>query len=88
MEYLLFTYPNCQRCEDIKGYLKDKALDLQEFNLVQKESKVKIRDFLKDIKRDDKGGIIIPTLIVREKGEIATVLNDREELQEWLKSRE
>jgi len=88
MEYLLFTYPNCQRCEDIKGYLKDKALDVQEFNLVQKESKVKIRDFLKDIKRDDKGGIIIPTLIVREEGEIATVLNDREELQEWLKSRE
>ncbi len=85
MEYLLFSYPNCSNCEKLKGYLSDTSLDWQEYNLVQKESKMKIRDFLADIKRDESGGIIIPTLIALDEGVSKAVLNSQEELDDWLK---
>ncbi|MCK4645795.1 MAG: hypothetical protein KAU46_06055 [Candidatus Aminicenantes bacterium] len=87
MEYLLFTYPNCSKCEELKEYLKEVNLDVQENNLVLKESKMKIREFLNDIKRDDKGAIIIPSLVLKENGEDPVVLNNRKELEEWLRSR-
>jgi glutaredoxin len=88
MEYLLFTYPNCSNCEKLKDYLSEIPLDWQEYDLVQKESKMKIRDFLADIKRDESGGIIIPTLIAQDDGVSKAVLNSREELDDWLKSKE
>jgi glutaredoxin len=88
MDYLLFTYPNCSQCEAVKGYLAEASLEGQECSLVLKESKMKIRDYLGVLKRDDKGGIIIPTLILREEGEVLVVLNSKEELEEWLKSRD
>ncbi len=85
MEYLLFSYPNCSNCEKLRGYLSDTSLDWQEYNLVQKESKMKIRDFLADIKRDESGCIIIPTLIALDDGVSKAVLNSQEELDDWLK---
>ncbi len=88
MEYLLFTYPNCSNCEKLKDYLSEIPLDWQEYDLDQKESKLKIRDFLADIKRDESGGIIIPTLIAQDDGISKAVLNSREELDDWLKSKE
>ena len=61
----------------------------QEYNLVSKESKLKIRDFLSVLKRDDKGGaIIIPTLVLQKEGEVAAVINGRKELEDWLRSKE
>ena len=87
MDYLLFTYPNCTNCEKIKNYLSDTPLDWQEYNLVQKESKMKIRNFLADIKRDESGGIIIPTLIALDDGVSQAVFNSQEELDDWLKSK-
>jgi glutaredoxin len=87
MEYSLFTYPNCPKCEALKNVLSEHDLQVIEYNLIQKDSKMKIRDFLKVIKRDEKGGIIIPTLVIQEEGEVVGVLNNREELGDWLKSR-
>lgn len=87
MDYLLFTYPNCANCQKLKGYLSASPLDWQECNLVQKESKLKIRDYLSEIKRDEKGGIIIPTLIAEEEGTVQAVFNSQEELDDWLRSR-
>ncbi len=87
MEYLLFTYPNCEKCEALKKSLAETELEGTEFNLSQKESKLKIREFLPILKRDDKGGIILPTLVVREAGEVVALLNNQEELGNWLKSR-
>ena len=87
MEFLLFTYPNCPKCEELKKYLKETNFEGQECSLVLKESKIKIREFLKFIKRDDKGAIIIPTLIIQEDGQAVAVLNNREELENWLRSR-
>lgn len=87
MEYLLFTYPNCQKCEALKKALSESPFQGTEYNLIQKESKLRIRDFLYVIKRDEKGGIIIPTLVLQEEGEVAAVLNSQEELTNWLRSR-
>ena len=87
MDYLLFTYPNCRDCAELKKYLAESGLEAREYSLVQKESKLKIRDFLGIIKRDDKGAIVIPTLVIQDDTGVAAVLNSRKELEEWLRSR-
>lgn len=87
MEYLLFTYPNCSKCEALKEYLKETPIGSHEYSLILKESKIKIREFLSVIKRDDKGGIIIPTLVVQDGEGVLAVLNNQQELEEWLKSK-
>ncbi len=87
MEYFLFSYPNCAGCQEIKSYLSKTELIGKECSLIQKESKLKIREFLPHIKRDDKGAIILPSLVIQEEGEVIGVLNNRLELEEWLKSR-
>ncbi|MFB0566274.1 MAG: hypothetical protein ACETWK_11450 [Candidatus Aminicenantaceae bacterium] len=87
MEYLFFTYPNCSKCGELKKLLEEISLKGQEYSLIFKESKLKIREYLKDIKRDDKGAIIIPTLILQDDGRAIVVLNNRKELEDWLKLR-
>ena len=87
MEYLLFSYPNCQKCEALKKALFEANLQGAEYNLIQKESKLRIRDFLSVIKRDEKGGIIIPTLVLQEAEDVIAVLNSHQELGDWLRSR-
>jgi hypothetical protein len=87
MEYFLFTYPNCEKCGAIKKVLEGAGLEGDEYNLSRKESKLKIREFLPILKRDDKGGIILPTLVLQDAGEVVTILNTQEELRDWLKSR-
>ena len=87
MEYYLFTYPNCEKCEAVKRILAETDLKGDEYNLSRKESKMKIREFLSILKRDDKGGIILPTLVLREAGEVIATLNTQEELRNWLKSK-
>jgi len=86
MNYLLFTYPNCQKCEELKKYLVEAELEGQECSLILKESKLKIREYLDSIKRDDKGAIIIPTLLLQDEGCVTAVVNNRKELEEWLRS--
>ena len=87
MDYLLFTLPNCEKCDDIKAFIDAERLPAQIFKLEEKDGRLKIRDFLASVKRDDKGAIILPTLILREEGAVSAVLNSRQELEEWLKSR-
>ncbi len=87
MEYNLFTYPNCSKCEAIKEYLKRTPLEGHEYNLILKASKSKIREFLGVLKRDEKGSIIIPTLVVQDDEKVLTVLNNKQELEEWLRSK-
>ena len=87
MEYLLFSFPNCAKCDVLKEGLNNSGIEGTEYNLAKKESKLKIREYLKIIKRDDKGGIIIPTLILQEEDKIESVLNSNKELQDWLRSK-
>lgn len=87
MEYILFSYPNCPVCEALKKYLLELSFKVAEYSLVLKESKLKIRSYLKVLKRDKTGAIIVPTLILQQEGKVSAVLNNREELEEWLKSK-
>jgi len=86
MEYLIFSYPNCPQCESLKKELEQAGLIAKEYNLVNKESKIKIRDYLQVIKRDEKGGIIIPTLLIEEDNKVKQVMNTPQELRNWLQS--
>ncbi len=88
MRYLLFTYPSCPRCDELKKTLEETDLEGEEYNLSQKESKLRIREFLGVIRRDDKRGIIIPTLVLQKEKEVVAVLNTPKELEDWLRSKD
>ena len=88
MEYFLFTFPNCSQCDQLKHYLPETDIEFEEYSLVRKEGKLKIREFLSHLKRDDKGAIIVPTLIAQDEGNVMGVFNSRQELEDWLKSKE
>ncbi len=87
MDYLLFTYPNCEKCSAFKAYLKETGLEGQELSLVDKQSKMKLREYLGQVRRDEKGGIIIPVFVLRQDGVVLGVFQDSRELDAWLKSR-
>lgn len=94
MDYLLFTYPNCEKCEILKNYLKTEGtaaagtpLQGEELSLAQKDGKLRVREFLGQIKRDEKGAIILPVFVLREDGRVLGIFNDQAELDGWLKSR-
>jgi glutaredoxin len=88
MEYLMFTYPNCPKCERLKEYLSTQGIAYEEFDLTRKESKLRIREFLHVLKRDDTGGIILPTLIIKEEEGIQAVINSREDFERWSQSKD
>jgi glutaredoxin len=88
MDYLLFTYPNCDRCAAFKDFLKNIPLQGQELNLVQKESKLRVREFLDRIKRDESGGMILPIFVLRHDDQVLGIFNDPGELENCLKSRD
>jgi glutaredoxin len=87
MDYLLFTYPNCEKCDKLKKLLGEKDVYYQEYSLVQPQGKTRIRDFVKMLKRDDKGGIILPTLVLNDQGIVRAVLNSAEEFEAWSRSK-
>jgi len=97
MDYLLFTYPNCDKCDAFKAYLKGTfpkgtlpegtPLEGEELSLVEKAGKMRVREFLGQIKRDDKGAIILPIFVLREEGRVSGIFNTQTELDGWLKSR-
>lgn len=87
MEYLLFTYPNCPKCGAMKKSLETAGIACREFNLAHTAGKARIRDFITHIKRDEKGAVILPTLIVCTSGIVRAVLTSVEEFEAWWKSR-
>jgi glutaredoxin len=72
MEYALFSYPNCQKCGEVKGYLEKKEIKYKEINAGIGEGRMKFREFYsqnKDrIQRENDGTILLPILL--REGEI------------------
>jgi glutaredoxin len=87
MDFLLFTYPSCDKCDRLKTALAEAETPYAEYSLTQSPGKAKIREFINVIKRDASGAIILPTLIGHTQGIVRTVLNSAEEFHEWSKSR-
>ena len=87
MEYLLFTYPNCLKCEAMKKKLAEAQTAYAEYSLTQPPGKAKIREFINVIKRDETGAIKLPTLVAHTQGVVRAVLNTAEEFEDWSRSR-
>ena len=87
MNYVLFTYPSCRKCLEMKAHLAGLAVSAEVLDVADKEGRTRIRTFLPHIKRDEKGAIRLPTLVGLENGEVVTVVNSPEELTAWLRSR-
>lgn len=87
MDYLIFTLPGCAKCDKIKDLLKVRGLQALEYDVSTKEGRNKIREYIKMLRRDSSGSVIIPTLIIEDNGQATAVLNSAEELDLWLKSR-
>jgi glutaredoxin len=87
MEFVVFSLPNCPKCDRLKELIKTRGIKASEFDVSTKEGKNKIRDYIKLLRRDSSGSILIPTLIIEENGQATAVLNSAEELDLWLKSR-
>ncbi|MCI4445863.1 MAG: glutaredoxin [Candidatus Aminicenantes bacterium] len=87
MEFFVFTLPGCSKCDRLKELMKVKGIEAREFDVSTKEGRLKIRDYIKLLRRDSSGSVIIPTLIIQENGLATAVLNSAEELELWLKSR-
>ncbi len=87
MDYLLFTYPNCDKCEGFNAYLKPTPLSGVEYNLTQRESKLKVREYLDRIRRDEHGAMVLPIFVLRERESVLGVFNTPPELESWLRSR-
>ena len=92
MDYLLFTYTNCDKCDAFKAYLKGTfpegtPFEGEELSLVEKDGKLRIREYLGRIKRDEKGAIIMPIFVLREEGQVKEIFTDHAEFDRWLKSR-
>ncbi len=87
MEYLLFTYPNCDKCEGFKAYLGQTGLSGVEYSLTQKDSKLKVREYLDRIRRDEHGAMVLPIFVLRERESVLGVFNTPLEVESWLKSR-
>ena len=64
MGYILYSFPNCTKCNEVKSHLKGKEIKYEEVNAGIGEGREKFRDFYsknkEQIKRDEKGGIPLP----------------------------
>jgi glutaredoxin len=87
MDFLIFTLPGCSKCDRLKEFMQASKLTYKEYDVSSKDGRSKIRDYIKILRRDEAGAIILPTLIVEENGVAVRVFNSAEELGEWLKSR-
>ncbi len=85
--YLLFTYPNCEKCASFKQKLSELPLGGEEINLASREGKVKLREYLAFVQRDEKGAIILPFCLILKEKEVLASFTSFEELERWWKSR-
>jgi glutaredoxin len=65
MENILYTFPNCDKCSEVKKYLNKKEIPYEEINAGLGIGKKNFRIFYnenKDLIQRNDGGIILPIL--------------------------
>ena len=71
MVCILFTYPNCPKCTEVKKYLKTQEIPYEEINAGIGEGKKRFQTFYREnrgkIKRDEHETISLPILVCDEK---------------------
>ncbi len=71
MKYKLFTLIGCEKCKEVKEYLKEKNINYEEIDAGKGAGKIDFREFYvknKDkIEREKDGAVSFPILIHNEK---------------------
>lgn len=67
MNYQLYTLPNCEKCAEIKEFLKRKEIEYEEINIASGNGRTKFNEVYKKIreriKRDKDGMVELPIII-------------------------
>lgn len=67
MEYVLYSFPNCEGCAEVKSFLNGIGIDYEEVNVGIGEGKKRFRElfegYREQIERDGQGQIILPILV-------------------------
>lgn len=72
MEYTLYSFPNCQKCDEVKKYFKEKGIKYDEINAGLGKGRDEFREFYyknkNKIQREKDGAVMLPVLV--KNGEI------------------
>ena len=72
--YKIFTFPDCDKCEQVKSHMKENGLKFEVVNLKSPEGNSEFRAYYKELKdkieRSDDGTIKLPVVIAIENGKV------------------
>jgi ribonucleoside-triphosphate reductase len=79
--YEIYTMPNCDKCQEIKATLSQKAIEGTEYNLSETDGLKKVRNVLRNhrdkIKRNSDGSLPVPiVLFFDEQNELKDIAQE------------
>ena len=87
--YAVYTLPNCEKCEEIKNFMKEKKIAYEEINVGSMEGMKKLVGLYinnKDkIVLDEKGAIVLPILVKSYSG-YTKIIQDVKEMKKEIGS--
>lgn len=87
--YEIYTFPNCQKCSEVKTLFEELELPYQEVSLVAPEGISALREihqqYPKKLKRDKSQMIILP-VVLRRNGSVIEEMVQGEEVRSFLSS--
>ena len=85
--YKVFTVPHCEKCEEVKSFMKEKNLPLTVFNLKSPEGNREFRAYyskkaIKErIKRDHDGALKLPIVFHIKKDDVVSTAQGIDEVK-------
>ena len=83
--YKIFTVPNCEKCEEVKSFLKEMKVPMSIFDLKSPEGNKEFRSHYADksiksrIKRDHDGALKLPIVFYIEKDNVVSTAQGLDE---------
>ena len=83
--YKIFTVPNCEKCEEVKSFLKEMKVPMSIFDLKSPEGNKEFRNHYADksvksrIKRDHDGALKLPIVFYMEKDNVVNTAQGLDE---------
>ena len=66
-KYLLFTFPNCEKCEDVKDYLEKISISSDIINLKDPKGYKRFQNYYKELreklKRNEDNSVVLPVML-------------------------
>ena len=82
-EYKLFTFPNCDKCEEVKSFLKEKPYTGAVIDLKSPEGNKEFRKYYGSVKgrirRTDDGTMELPVVFLMNNGSVVSTAQGLEE---------